>query len=172
MSAMTDRVELGARDTSCAIAAGYRTSMDALRHDLEPRPIAMRADKPQSQPELMKKARDGGIAAALAEMLDKCLDRVWIYPGFRRELKPFWIVTEREIPDTEHRTCEDRSSLRQPDERCVLVIEHVLLEGTQPTTLRSSSGHALKGRCFFGRETSVFPALVVGLLGLGPTLGT
>jgi hypothetical protein len=41
----------------------------------------------------MKKTRDGGIAAALAKMFDKCLDRVWIYPGRRRELEPLWIVT-------------------------------------------------------------------------------
>lgn len=62
--------------------------------------ILLRTDKPQSQPKLMKKAHNGGVATALAEMFDKFSDQVWIDPGRRRELEPFGIINgeEPEIP--------------------------------------------------------------------------
>ena len=111
----TDRIELSARDPPCTIGAWYRLGIDALRDGLEPRPVCLRTDQSQSQPQLVKEARDGRIATASAEMFDEGFDRVPVYPGFRREAKSFGIIQKRESLRTAHRPYAGLSLSPPPD---------------------------------------------------------
>ena len=114
----------------------------------------------------MQKACDGGIAAALSEMHDECLDRVRIDSCFRRRLKTYRIVTiqKSQIPRVGGAKAHHRS--RSQVSRRVFVVERVLLEGAEPQVAVGERPVFESQVLSSGQRHQSFPFLSFGLFGL------